>query len=132
MRIGEICALRWKDIDLKQGVIYIRHTIQRISVPDEKCTKRTRIIIDEPKTQNSIRTIPLSKQIYPIIEKLHDITEESFLPPCSLRWMNRCFFYELPYSLQEGRYDIPSLRPIVTDALAVSPVILIAFQLVNE
>lgn len=78
MRIGEICALRWKDIDLKQGVIYIRHTIQRISVPDEKCTRRTRIIIDEPKTQNSMRIIPISKQIYPIIEKLHDTTEESF------------------------------------------------------
>lgn len=77
MRIGEICALKWSDIDLEQRVIYVRHTIQRIIVPDEVSEKRTKIIIDEPKTTSSMRVIPLSNQIYPMIINLYKAADES-------------------------------------------------------
>ncbi|MDO4309094.1 MAG: tyrosine-type recombinase/integrase [Eubacteriales bacterium] len=70
MRLGEICALRWKDIDLQEQVIYINHTLQRIPIPDENSIKRTRIIIDVPKTSSSMRVIPISGQIYPSIKNL--------------------------------------------------------------
>lgn len=77
MRIGEICALRWKDIDLEQRVIHVTHTIQRIIVPDETSVKRTQIIVDEPKTMSSLRIIPLSNQIYPMIKNLYSTAEDS-------------------------------------------------------
>lgn len=77
MRVGEICALKWKDIDLGQRVIYVRHTIQRIIVPDETSVKRTQIIMDEPKTTSSMRVIPLSKQLYLMMKNLHSAAEES-------------------------------------------------------
>jgi len=30
MRIGEICALMWEDIDFDNGLIYVRRTVERI------------------------------------------------------------------------------------------------------
>ncbi len=57
LRLGEICALQWQDIDLKEGIISITKTMQRIAV-ENKSTK-TEIIIDTPKSQKSIRKIPV-------------------------------------------------------------------------
>lgn len=57
LRIGEICALQWKDIDLKNGIISITKTMQRISVSNEE--HKTQIIIDTPKSQKSVRKIPI-------------------------------------------------------------------------
>lgn len=57
LRLGEICALQWQDIDLNEGVISITKTMQRIAV-ENKSTK-TEIIIDTPKSQKSIRKIPV-------------------------------------------------------------------------
>ncbi len=56
LRIGELCALKWSDIDLKQSELHVRHTIQRISGSKKG---KTEIVISEPKTHTSIRTIPL-------------------------------------------------------------------------
>lgn len=60
LRIGEICALRWRDIDFDGGVLRVRHTIQRIDNPDESAKAKTVVIIDAPKSDSSLREIPLS------------------------------------------------------------------------
>lgn len=60
MRIGEICALRWKDVELNAGFVRVSKTIQRIYVPSDR---RTRLVVDAPKTANSFREIPLSRQL---------------------------------------------------------------------
>lgn len=57
LRIGEVCALKWENISLKRGSLEVRHTLQRIS--SGKCDRRTEITISEPKSQCSIRDIPL-------------------------------------------------------------------------
>ena len=67
LRIGEICALRWKDINLEKRIIYIQSTLERIY--DENL-KKTRIIIDKPKTRNSVRQIPISNKLYNILKPL--------------------------------------------------------------
>lgn len=59
LRLGEICALQWNDIQLDMGIIYITKTIQRIKNTDDKADTKTKIIIDIPKTQNSVRQIPI-------------------------------------------------------------------------
>ena len=51
LRIGEICALKWENIDLDRRVIYIKSTLERIY--DENL-KKTKIVIDKPKTKHSI------------------------------------------------------------------------------
>ena len=59
IRIGELCALEWKNIDLKRGVISIRQTLYRVKSDNEK--RKTEIIIAPPKSDTSVRDIPLPK-----------------------------------------------------------------------
>ena len=60
IRIGELCALDLnRDIDLKRGVISIQHTLYRVKT--EKGKKKTELRISAPKSESSIREIPLPK-----------------------------------------------------------------------
>ena len=59
IRIGELCALAHNDIDLKRGVISIQHTLYRVK--SEKGNKKTELRISTPKSESSIRDIPLPK-----------------------------------------------------------------------
>lgn len=59
MRIGEICALSWSDIDFKEKVIHINHTLTRVLDIGNK----TKVIIDSPKTESSRRDIPICSML---------------------------------------------------------------------
>jgi integrase len=60
IRIGELCALKWEDIDLKSKTLTINKTLIRIQNHlDEDSLSKTRIIITSPKSNDSIREIPL-------------------------------------------------------------------------
>lgn len=61
MRIGEVCALKWEDVDFIQKIVTVRHTIGRIYNCELKSTER---IHSSPKTKNSYREIPISKQLF--------------------------------------------------------------------
>ncbi len=77
MRIGEICALTWEDIDVDNGIINVKRTIQRIYVIEDGI-RRTELIIDNPKTVNSNREIPMTKDLINIIKPLKKLTNETF------------------------------------------------------
>lgn len=77
IRIGELCALHWSDIDNIQNVITVRNTLQRIY--DQAVQPRTRIITGAPKTKKSIRNIPLSPKVQEIIQRLPEINNDGFL-----------------------------------------------------
>jgi integrase len=77
MRIGEICALTWEDVDTDSGIINVRRTIQRIYVIEDG-TRRTELILDTPKTKNSIREIPLSKDLLKILKPFKKIVNPFF------------------------------------------------------
>lgn len=57
IRIGEICALTWDDLDVENGIIHIRKTIQRIYIVDEG-QKHTEVILDTPKTKTQSERFP--------------------------------------------------------------------------
>ncbi len=61
IRVGEVCALQCNDIDFENGILKIQKTVQRIKNEDKSAQQKTKIIIDSPKTKNSIRKIPLPK-----------------------------------------------------------------------
>lgn len=61
IRIGELCALQWKDIDLEKRVLTIKKTIQRI--PNIDGNSKTKLIITNPKSESSKRCIPLTRKI---------------------------------------------------------------------
>jgi len=77
IRIGEVCGLRWSDVDLDKELICIRRTVQRIYNIESEI-KKTEIIVDKPKTQNSIRDIPMSKELYAIIKPLCKVVNENY------------------------------------------------------
>lgn len=77
LRIGEICALKWGDIDLEKGVIYVRRTIQRVYIIENNIRK-TEILIDTPKTKNSIREVPMAKSVINIMKPLKKIVNDDF------------------------------------------------------
>ena len=59
LRIGELLALTWKDVDLDQGVIFVNKTVYRTKREDGKW----RSVTDRPKTKSSVRVIPLPKMV---------------------------------------------------------------------
>ncbi len=70
LRLGEICALQWKDIDINAGIISVTKTMQRISATDETSETKTVVIIDTPKSQKSIRKIPIPNFLLPELQTL--------------------------------------------------------------
>ena len=77
LRIGEVCALQWDDIDVAAGVIRISKTIQRIYLVDGQ-EKYTELIIDKPKTKNSIREIPMTRDLLTLVRPLKKIVRGDF------------------------------------------------------
>ena len=61
LRIGELCALRFCDIDLEEGLLEVNGTMLRIRETRPNGPARTRLLIDVPKTRSSKRKIPLSQ-----------------------------------------------------------------------
>lgn len=61
LRIGELCALKWSDIDLKKRILIVRKTVQRIQCKNGR--RKTKLIITEPKTESSKRQIPIPEFI---------------------------------------------------------------------
>ena len=77
LRIGEVCALQWDDIDVATGVIRVSKTIQRIYLVDGE-EKYTELIIDKPKTKNSIREIPMTRDLLALVRPLKKIVRGDF------------------------------------------------------
>ena len=65
LRIGELLALEWSDIDFGKGLLFVSKTCH-----DGNDGKNHIRIIDSPKTVNSRRMIPLPKQILPHLKSL--------------------------------------------------------------
>ena len=59
IRIGELCALQWGDFETNLSTLTVRKTMQRVKNIDDVSSSKTKIIITEPKSQSSVREIPL-------------------------------------------------------------------------
>ncbi|MDR3263893.1 MAG: site-specific integrase [Clostridiales bacterium] len=68
LRIGELCALKWEDINLKEKTLTVRNSLNRVS-NDNNNESKTQILQEEPKTKKSKRIIPLPEFICEILCK---------------------------------------------------------------
>ena len=69
-RLGELCALTWENIDLDKKIIKIRYTLQRIKNTDPTIPTKTVVILDTPKSEKSVRDIPMINFLYELLLKL--------------------------------------------------------------
>lgn len=111
LRLGEVCALTWEDIDFDESLFYIRHTISRINSP----SGGSALIVDTPKTASSVRTIPLPQDICTYLRRLRKITcshyvastkENCFLSPRTMDYN----FDKILGKLQIDKLNYHSLR----------------------
>lgn len=65
-----MCALTWNDIDLNDNIIHIRHTISRVRNQDTDSTASTVLIVETPKTEASLRDIPISSMLLPYLMEM--------------------------------------------------------------
>jgi len=70
IRLGEICSLKWSNIDLKEKYIFVDSTIERIGNLDAEQKTKTKIIIDTPKSEKSIRQIPIPNCLLNLLTRL--------------------------------------------------------------
>ena len=82
MRIGEVCALQFKDIDIDKKILTVNKTIERVySVHDG--VRKTELIISEPKTASSHREIPIISDAFSLTKKFYNVANPDYYV-CSL------------------------------------------------
>lgn len=70
LRLGELCALRWTDFNLKEMTLTVERTVQRIAVKNQ--ATKTILMEMEPKSESSKRTIPISTKVGELLTALHE------------------------------------------------------------
>jgi len=64
LRIGELCGLKWSDIDIANGMLSVNRIVQRINE-----NGKSKIIIGSPKSKSSVRTVPVPDFLLNILEQ---------------------------------------------------------------
>lgn len=112
IRIGELCALRWEDVDFKKNSLIINKTIQRVYIKD-KDKNISKVIITTPKTKNANREIPINKDFLEILKKVksdkkHYILtgNEKYIEPRTYRK----YFNKILDELKIKHFNFHSLR----------------------
>lgn len=79
LRIGEVCALKWGDIDFEAGTLTISKTLQRIKNFDPNSPSKTKVIIGTPKSAKSCRCLPIPKFLLAILREYRGNDDEYIL-----------------------------------------------------
>ena len=109
LRIGEICALKWSDINVADGTITVQRTIERIyMVEGEK--KHTQLVINTPKTVNSCREIPISKELLAMVKPMKKVVNADFYVLTNEDKPTEPRTYRNYYNRLMEKLDIPKLK----------------------
>ena len=64
LRLGEVVGLRWCDIDFYTNMLHVNQTLNRLQrYDDDEADSKTEIVTQTPKSQNSIRSIPMLPEL---------------------------------------------------------------------
>lgn len=67
LRVGELCALKWEDVFFDDKCIRVHKTMQRIQTHNDSGPK-TEVIISRPKSDCSIRDVPIPDRLFSIMQ----------------------------------------------------------------
>ena len=109
LRIGEICGLKWSDINTDNGTITVSRTIERIYMVDGE-RKHTELVINTPKTKNSCREIPMNKELLAMVKPLKKVVNTDFYVLTNEEKPTEPRTYRNYYHRLMARLDIPRLK----------------------
>ncbi len=93
MRLGEICALKWSNIDLKKKKIKISNTMVRIQEVEDGHEEKTKVIIDNPKTEYSKREIPINRFLYSVLKDIEEKDPDRYVLTGSRKYIEPRTYY---------------------------------------
>lgn len=64
LRIGELCGLKWSDIDFDNGTLSVSRTVQRINKHG-----KSEVVIGSPKSKTSVRVVPIPEFLLKILKR---------------------------------------------------------------
>lgn len=64
LRIGEVCGLKWEDIDFGENTLFVNRTVQRISR-----NGKSTVITGTPKSRTSVRIVPIPDFMMKVLKK---------------------------------------------------------------
>lgn len=70
IRLGEVCALRWSDIDWDKHILRIRKTVLRLPRQSDDSERKTRLTLTKPKTKCAEREIPLPSALWECLSRI--------------------------------------------------------------
>ena len=112
LRIGEVCALQWKDIDFENRMIHIAKTLQRIFIKEKNKTT-SKIIITSPKTLKANRDIPITKVLFKKLKKMKN-KNDYYILTGNLNYIEprvyRSYFSKVLKSLNIAHFKYHCLR----------------------
>lgn len=112
LRIGELCALQWQDISLKNGTLQISKTLLRIEETAPLRTSKTKLLLTQPKTPTSNRVIPMPSFIIDILRENEAASDDFLLTGTKFPMEPRACLAKYKRLLQQA-----GLRPLTFHAL---------------
>lgn len=137
MRLGELVALKWPNVDLENNTITVMETYKRTVAYNPDGTFEHIIDKKTPKTKNSIRTIPIPQFLVDELNTLDHTTEHVFtsstgrhMTPDNTRRLQKslCKKAQIPYHnfhalrhtyatrLIENRVDVKTISELLGHA----------------
>lgn len=114
LRIGEICVLKWGDINFKKNYLVVNKTIQRIYMKNDKNNERkSKVIITTPKTRNAIRMIPINYEFAKFLKELRK-DDDCYILSSKTKYIEprtfRKYYYRVLRKLEINNMNFHSLR----------------------
>ena len=109
LRIGEICALKWSDINVTDGILTVNRTIERIYIIEGE-KKHTELVINTPKTKNSCREIPMNKELLGMLKPLKKVVNDDYYILTNDERPTEPRTYRNYYKKLMEKLDIPKLK----------------------
>ncbi len=72
LRQGELLALDWEHINLKDKSIIVEKSVKEVYIYDDENTKHIETIFQTPKTANSFRTIPIPNTMVNLLNEIEN------------------------------------------------------------
>lgn len=115
IRIGELCALQWESVSTNDKAIRIAKTLQRLHDTSVSQGARTRIVIGPPKSDTSVRTIPMTEYATGLCRRMKPQSSaayvltgtEAFMEPRTLQY--RLEKYTQACGLEGVHFHMPIL-----------------------